>query len=171
MIDTATIRRYSADFTIFAGDAYLRPGVPFRSCWTAEQVEFVEFVGPCLLALARRQRPPIRGVWAECVKGWGKDSLSALAILWLLAFAPWSITVQVAADDQQQANEVRRAVSMLRSNPWLADRIDVQRWCIVNEATGGRADILISDAFSSHGARPDVIILKKFRTSNPRSSR
>ncbi len=162
MINAEAIRRYSVDPTAFFGDVYLRPGARFRSCWTPEQVEFLEAVGPCLLALARRQRPPMRGCWTEAVKGWGKDSLGALAIVWLLAFAPWSITVQVAADDQQQADEVRRAIlDWLRSNPWLADRIDVQRWSIINEATGGRADILTSDAFSSHGARPDLVLLNE----------
>ena len=75
MISPADLRRYSADPMAFFGDVYLRPGVPFRSCWTPEQVEFLEAVGPCLLALARRQRPPMRGCWTEAVKGWGKDSL------------------------------------------------------------------------------------------------
>jgi hypothetical protein len=162
MISPADVRRYSANPMAFFGDVYLRPGVPFRSCWTPEQVEFLEAVGPCLLALARRQRPPMRGCWTEAVKGWGKDSLGALCILWLLGFAQWAVVGQVAADDQGQADEVRRAVlDWIRANTWLADRIDVQRWCIVNESTGGKVDILTSDAFSSHGSRPDLILLNE----------
>ena len=37
----------------------------------------------------------------------------------------------------------------------------MQRWCIVNESTGGKVDILTSDAFSSHGSRPDLILLNE----------
>ena len=104
----------------------------------------------------------MRGIWAEAVKGWGKDSLGAVCVLWLLTFAQWAVVIQIAADDQQQGGEVKRALQdWIRANTWLAGRIDVQRWRIVNTATGGECEVLTSDASGSHGARPDMILLNE----------
>jgi hypothetical protein len=157
------IQRYAADPMAFFQDVALRPGGPrFGDVMTPEQRDFLEVVSPCLLALAKRQRPPKRGVWVEAVKGWGKDSIGALCVLWLLCFAPWSVAVQVAADDQQQGGEVKRALEdWIRANLWLSARIDVQRWKIVNTATGGTCEVLTSDASGSHGSRPDMILLNE----------
>ena len=43
----------------------------------------------------------------------------------------------------------------------LAERIDVQRWRIVNQATGGECEILTTDSTGSHGARPNMILLNE----------
>ncbi len=147
---------------VFRRYAAAPEGPRFGDVWTAEQRDFLIVAGPCLLAIAQRHRPPRRGIWLEAVKGLGKDTLGALCIVWLLAFSPWAVLIQVAADDQGQGGEVKRAIQdWLAANPWLAERIDVQRWRIVNQATGGECEILTTDSTGSHGARPNMILLNE----------
>jgi hypothetical protein len=159
----ADLQRWAADPMAFFQDVILvSGGPPFGQLMTGDERQFLATVAPCLLAIARRRRPPTRGVWLEAVKGFGKDTLAAVCILWLLAFSPWAVVVQVAADDQAQAGEVRRAIlDWIRANPWLGQRIDVQRWRIVCEHTGGECEILTADASGSHGARPNLVCLNE----------
>jgi hypothetical protein len=129
---------------------------------TASQREFLTIIAPCLLAIARRQRPPTRGVWLEAVKGFGKDTLAGLSIAWLVTFAPWAVVVQVGADDQQQAGEVKRAIGdWIRANPWIGQRVEVQRWKVINSFTEAECEILTADETGSHGARPALVVVNE----------
>ena len=138
-------------------------GTPrFGDAMTPEQRIFLETASPCLLAMAVGTVPPLRGIWAEAVKGWGKDQLGGMVVLWILCFVPWPVVIQIAADNQHQGGEVKRAIQdLLWANPWLGGRIEVQKWRIVNPATGGECEVLTSDAFGAHGARPDVVLLNE----------
>ncbi len=162
-VTAADIRRYADDPMEFFQDVRRIPeGARFGDEMEESQREILSIIAPCLLAVARRQRPPTRGVWLEAVKGYGKDSLTGLSILWLVVFAPWNVLCQVGADDQGQAGEVKRAIEdWLRANPWLRQRVDVQRWKIINEGTGAECEILTADASGSHGARPNVLVLNE----------
>jgi hypothetical protein len=92
----------------------------------------------------------------------------AVAILWLLAFAPRSVRVQVGAYDREQASELRYIIRAILDidaplNRLLAEVIEVQQHRIVAHAsTAGRAEsvieLLTTDAYGSHGSRPDVVV-------------
>src|SRR5262245_39847865 len=75
---------------------------------------------PAITALACGVTPACRRFWLERTKGSSKDTDAAALILWLLAFAQRGLTVQVAAADQEQADELRRAaLGMVRRHPRL----------------------------------------------------
>lgn len=119
-------------------------------------------LAPALVAIASGSKPPIGKHWWSATKGASKDSDLAAAILWLLAFTRRPLLVQVGAADQEQAGEIRKAaVDLLRLNPWLQSRVDVQAWKIVADATASIVEIVASDTAGSHGARPDVLILNE----------
>ena len=120
-VSAADVRRWAADPMAFFQDVRFVPDGPaFGSIMADFQREFLEVVSPCLLSVARRQMPPRRGIWWEGVKGCSKDGLCSLALLWLLTFSPRPITAELAADDQQQANELKRSVAeWLHANPGL----------------------------------------------------
>jgi hypothetical protein len=114
------------------------------------------------LALRNRQQPVPNRFWLERTKGASKDTDLAIMLLWLLAFARWPLVCQVGAADKDQADELRKACKgMLRVNPWLAEVIEIQASAILGLRNESRCDILTSDAPSSHGARPDLVILNE----------
>jgi hypothetical protein len=168
---TNPLTKYASDFVAFASDLY----VPLGACsgrlgdhWAEFQRADFEAMAPSLLALARGEVPKLRRFWIERTKGGSKDSDVAVAILWLLAFAPRSIRIQVGAFDQQQASEIRdiiRAILAIDAplNRLLSSVVEVQKYSVVAHAnTAGRSEsvceILTTDAYGSHGARPDVVI-------------
>jgi hypothetical protein len=138
-------------------------GAPrFGDVMSSDQRTIVQALAPCIEAVVLRQRPPKRGLWLEAVKGFGKDYLTALCILYVLAFAPWSALVQVGADDQAQGGELKRAIDeWLRANVWLSARVDSQRWRLVNQVTGACCEILTTDPTGAHGARPDMLVINE----------
>src|SRR4029453_19012092 len=103
-------------------------------------------IAPSLLALARGDVALIRRYWWERTKGASKDSDCAVAILWLLAFAPRSVRVQVGAYDQQQASELRYIIKSILAidaplNRLLASVIEVQQYRIIAHGdTSGRGE-------------------------------
>ena len=100
-------------------------------------------IAPALVAVARGEQPPIGRYWWEASKGCSKDSDLAVCILWLLAFSNRPLTAQIGAADQDQADELRKAAKgILHFNPWLAERVRVNVWKIVCEATGSEAEII-----------------------------
>ncbi len=91
-----------------------------------------------------------------------KDSDLAVALLWLLVFAPRCLLCQVGAADQDQAAELRKAAKdIARLNPWLDKGVVIEQWRIRNPRTDSQAEIIASDVAGSHGARPDVLILNE----------
>jgi len=131
----------------------------FSDVWADFQVAAFRALSPSLVAVARGRKPAVPRYWLERSKGSAKDSDLAACLTWLLVFGRPGLAVQVAAVDQDQAAELRKAVKDLeRLNPWLAKILDVQVSAVVNRRTESRADILTADVPSSHGARPDVLI-------------
>jgi phage terminase large subunit-like protein len=51
--------------------------------------------------------------------------------------------------------------SILKVNPWIEARLDVQRDRVVCPDTGSELHIITTDALSTHGSRPDVVILNE----------
>jgi hypothetical protein len=163
--------RYAGDFVAFAADLHVPLGAAsgrLGDHWAEFQRTDFAAMAPSLLALARGKVPKLRRFWIERTKGGSKDSDVAVANLWLQAFAPRSIRIQVGAFDQQQASEIRdiiRAILAIDAplNRLLAGVVEVQKYSVVAHAnTAGRSEsvceILTTDAYGSHGARPDVVI-------------
>jgi hypothetical protein len=128
------------------------------------QVRDFEHLDVAFKALAAGTMPPVRRLWLERTKGASKDSDLASLILWLLAFSPRPLTIQVGAADQDQADELRRAAAgMVRQHHKVFKRlgVDVQADAILSHRSGGRADIIPADVAGSHGARPDLLILNE----------
>jgi hypothetical protein len=124
-----------------------------------QQRDFAQ-LDPAFVALASGARPPVTRAWLERVKGSSKTSDVTCLALWLLAFAQRPVCALAGAADQDQAAEVLKvARSLLRLNPWLSELLTVQASAIVNERTGSRLDVIASDAPSAHGSRPDLVIL------------
>ncbi len=156
------LRRYAADPMVFfaetiipigAGDAVL------STVWADWQQEAFRVLADCVKAAAVGVKPPYRGLWIERTKGASKDSDVGLALLWLLMFARRPQTIELAADNQEQSLETYKAMrAVARCNPWIEDRLTIQRQRIVCEATASEAVFLTRDATGSHGSRPTVTV-------------
>lgn len=164
-MDAKTLRRVAADPAAFQ-EAIVIPSAHgaqrFGDCMADFQRERFASINLSLVAVAKGEMPPIGRHWWEATKGGSKDSDLAVCLLWLLAFTRRPLVCQIGAADQDQADELRKAAKdILRLNPWLAQRVSVQTWRIVCEATDSTAEILAADVAGSHGARPDVLILNE----------
>jgi len=151
-------------FMAFAADSQLDiGGYPrFGDVWSADQKEILLTIAPNIEAVVLRKKPPMRGAWVEAIKKFGKDQLGGLAILYVVAFSQWPVLVQVAADDQAQANELKRAIDgWLRLSPLLQGIIESQKARIVNTKFGGSCEILTCDESGSHGARPNLLVINE----------
>ncbi len=123
-------------------------------------------LNPALSAVASGNEPLTRRFWVEATKGASKDSDLAVCLLWLLAFAPRSLRIQIGAYDADQADELRLIIKqMLRIdaplNRAVASLVEVQADSIVNHRTGSAAEILTTDSKGTHGSRPDVVLLNE----------
>ena len=130
------------------------------------QRERFDAINPALSAVAAGSEPPTRRFWIEATKGASKDSDLAVCLLWLLAFAPRSLRIQVGAYDADQADEIRLIVRQLLRidaplNRAVASLVEVRADTIENTRTGSRAEILTTDSKGSHGSRPDVVLLNE----------
>lgn len=160
------LTRYATDFLAFARDLHVPLGAAsgrLGDNWFALQHRDFQAIAPALEAVSRGDVAPIRRHWWERTKGGSKDSDCAVAILWLLAFAPRSVRVQVGAYDREQASELKyiiRAILGIEAplNRLLAGVIEVQQHRIIAHGERSVCEILTSDAFGSHGSRPDVVI-------------
>lgn len=159
------IKQFATDPLAFFG-ALILPSAhgpqPFVDCMANFQREWFKAIAPSLLAVAANKKPKVGRFWSERTKGASKDSDCACVLLWLLAFCPHKLDMQVGAADRDQAGELKKAAAdILRLNDWLAKRIEVQAWTLVCKATGSECSILASDVAGSHGARPDIVVMNE----------
>lgn len=123
-------------------------------------------IAPALLSIVNGEMPSCRRFWWEATKGGSKDTDATACLLYVLAFHPTGLRVQVAAADEQQAAEVRLIVKQLLKldaevNTLLSGLLEVQADKIINRTTGSVAEILTRDASGSHGSRPDVVFVNE----------
>jgi hypothetical protein len=147
--------RYFAD-TIIPGD-----GVDVRlgDVWAGFQVDAFRVMSDCLQAVAVGDKPPYRGLWIERTKGASKDSDVGLGLLWLLMFSRRPQLIELGADDFDQIYETSKAMqSIIKLNPWMQDRLTVQRNKILCEATSSECNFLTRDSSGSHGSRPTLTV-------------
>lgn len=164
-VNADRLREYAVDPLAFLVDLMI-PSVHgphrFGDCMADFQRERFKGIAPALLAVARGQKPPIGRFWWEATKGASKDSDLAACLLWLLGFTTRPLLCQVGAADADQADEMRKAAKdILRLNPWLAQRVELQNWRILCRATEATCEIVAADTAGSHGARPDVLIINE----------
>lgn len=134
----------------------------FADVMAEHQREWFQAVAPSLIAVAAGKQPPIGRFWTERTKGASKDSDCACVLLWLLAFSPRKLDMEVGAADRDQAAELKKAAAdILRLNDWLAKRIDVQSWTLLCKATGSECNIIATDIAGSHGSRPDIVVVNE----------
>ena len=164
-MDAKALTRFASDPAAFR-DALILPSAHGSKRLGAILADFQHrdfaALDRAFLALRNRQQPVPNRFWLERTKGASKDTDLAVMLLWLLAFAQRPLVCQVGAADRDQADELRKACKgMLRVNPWLAEVIEVQASAVLGLRNESRCDILTSDAPSSHGARPDLVILNE----------
>jgi len=134
--------------------------VRFGDCIADFQAKDFSALDGSFISLQNGKKPELNRFWIERVKGGSKTSDIATLMLWLLAFCPRTLLIQVAAKDGDQADEIRKAMrDILRSNNWLSQRIEVQRNAVINRATESRLDILTVDERGAHGSRPHVLFI------------
>lgn len=158
------LRSYAADPLAFITDLRLPiPGAPrFGDAMADFQKAAFTALAPALQAVAMGGKPQTARYWWERTKGASKDTDIGATLLWLLAFTRRPLLAQGGAADRDQAGEILKAArAYLRVNPWLAQRVTIQAWRIVCDGTDSTCEILTADAASSHGSRPDVLVLNE----------
>jgi hypothetical protein len=164
-MDASTLRLYASDPASFRA-ALVIPSAhgPARFGDVMAPFQAVDFAAldSAFIALKDGRRPEVGRFWLERTKGASKDSDLAVCLLWLLAFSPRSLTCQVGAADQDQADELRLACkAIVRLNPWIGGILEVQALAVVNHRTDSRCEIIPADVAGSHGSRPDLLILNE----------
>ena len=97
--------------------------------------------------------------WLERPRGHSKTTDLAILVCWSLFASRRRLAGVAAAADAEQAGLLRDAVAKLvQLNPWLAKFLDLQRSLIRNPHTDSELKILSSDAATSYGLTPDLII-------------
>lgn len=165
-MDAQRLRDMAADPAVFQAALIIDAGGkrPFGDVMADFQRERFAAINPALLAVARGEKPAIGRFWWEATKGCSKDSDLAVCLLWLCAFCPRLLTIQVGAADQEQADELRKAAkTIVHNNAWLEAFVDIQTLAFLSrrQSGGPRVDIIAADAPGSHGARPDVLIVNE----------
>jgi hypothetical protein len=166
MITTEQAKAISADFLAFVElIAMPLPGGPATFGPRMADFQRRDFMAlaPSLHALAAGMMPPMRRFWLERTKGASKDSDVTVALLWLLGFASRAVRIQVIADDQQQALEIKLIVEQILAidaplNRLLASVITVLKSTIKSERNGSTVEILTRDDTGTHGSRPDLVV-------------
>ncbi len=159
------LQKAATDLTYFAANLRIpsaKGDSRFDQVWADYQREYFDQIGPSLLAVERGEQPPCNQYWDERTKGGSKDTDNSVVLLHALAFSKRPLDMQVGAADRDQAGEVRKAIrDILRLNPQIAQRVEVQAWSVVCKATKCECTILATDVASAHGARPDILFLNE----------
>jgi hypothetical protein len=168
---TNPLAKYAGDFLAFAADLHVPLGARsgrLGDHWAEFQRADFAAVASLLLAIAQGVIAPIRNFWIERTKAGSKDSDVAVMILWLLLFSPRFVRIQVGAFDREQASELRYIIKAILNidaplNRLLADAIDVQQYRIIAHPGGTESvcEILTTDAWGSHGSRPDLLVVNE----------
>lgn len=100
--------------------------------------------------------------WLERPRGHSKTSDIAVMVSWVLFAARRPVRGIVAAADRDQAGLLRQAVeTLLRSNRWLAEFLEMREGRVVNPHTGSSLQIISSDVGSSYGHLADFVICEE----------
>ena len=101
----------------------------------------------------------LQRAYLERPRGHSKTQDIAVVASWALVASRRPIIIVVAAADAEQASLLRDAVVRLEAGqPALGELLDVGKWVIKNKATGSELRIISSDASSSYGLLPDLVV-------------
>jgi len=161
-LPSSKIAAYAADPLVFLGDLKI-PGADgpaiFRSIWADFQVDFFKAIAPCLDAVARGRKPPVRGFWLERTKGTSKDSDVGMCLLWLLLFSRVPLLVELGADNKDQAGETHKAMqSVVHLNPWMQQYLDIQVSKVICPSHQVTCEFITTHETGAHGSRPHVTV-------------
>lgn len=124
--------------------------------WQAADFEALD---EAWLRVAGRSHEGITRAYLERPRGHSKTSDLAVMVVWALLFSARRLSGVAAAADTEQAALLVAAINRLVFlNPSLAKVLDVQRHRVVNLKTGSELVILSSDAASSFGQTPDLVL-------------
>lgn len=108
--------------------------------------------------LTNRIGEPPRAYWDVCPRGHDKSTGVGRVLAFMLAYSRNQLNMYAAAGDEEQANLLSEAMQAeINLNPWLKERIEFKNKLVTGP--GGRLRILTSDAPTSWGSRPDVVVL------------
>jgi phage terminase large subunit-like protein len=101
----------------------------------------------------------VRKLWSERPRGHSKTTDQGVMCAYGLLYAATRIRIVAAAADANQAELLARALCTLaRVNGWMGDTLEFQNRLVRNKATGSTLEILSSDAGTSYGLLPDVVV-------------
>ncbi len=165
MINAADLRTMQADpgaylrAVLIETDAGPRPWAAVADGW---QVADVEAILPALRRLVSDDAAGegvLRRAWWERGRGHAKTSDFALLLLWVAMFSRRRRRGVWAAADQDQGLLGLQAVKLLaQHNPWIEELLDIRTDSILNRHTGTTIDFITSDAATSWGETPDVVV-------------
>lgn len=133
---------------------------------------FRERADPWQWALAAKVIPAIESVartttdyagptsfWLTLPRGHDKTSFVGRLLNWILAFSRINVDAVAAAADKDQANLLVDAMQKeSRLNPWLGRLLSFKHYQAKGLLSGSSLEILSSDAPTSYGLRPDIIV-------------
>lgn len=135
------------------------PSKRFEEVWGDFQEEAFEKFSESLMAVAKQQPRPRRGIWLERTKGASKDSDVGCCLLWLLVFSRQPLLIELGAERAEQAEETLKAMrDVVRLNPWMTKMIKFQAHDISGERNGVICDFLTTTRTAAHGSRPHVSV-------------
>lgn len=121
------------------------------------QVRDMEMMDPAwMAAIGAAPVPPIRRAWFERPKSHSKTDDTAGFLCWALTCAVNKISAVVGAEDFDQADLMRQHIeTLIEMNSFP---LKVSRGTVTNMKTGSTCETLTSDAPSTHGISPDIVI-------------
>lgn len=155
--------KMAASPMLFISNLFVQPGRRYHDVMADFQRRDFPVLCKSFLAVVAGVKPDPPRLWIERTKGCSKDTDLSALVLHALLFSPRPIEIQIAAADQDQADELRKAANVLvRLNKHLIPKhIEVLASGIRNTLTGSACEVLTADDDGSHGKRPDVVILNE----------
>ena len=165
-MDSSKLRLFASDPAAFRDDLIIDiDGHPVRfgtilDDW--QRADFEALDAAWLQAIGRGKVPkgtPTRA-YLERPRGHSKTTDLAVMATWALAFAPRQVTGAACAGDRDQAKLLRDAIyRIIRLNPWLAKRLKVNRYTILNPKTGSSLEVIASDSSTAYGMLLDFLLV------------
>ncbi len=100
-----------------------------------------------------------RNFWFTLPRGHDKTGLIGRTAAWMLAYSRKSLQITTAATDKDQAGLIIESMSReAQLNPWFGKHLTFNRYTVSNNRTGSSMEALASDAGSSMGGKPHLLI-------------
>lgn len=154
-----SMRHFRTAVLIDTSDGDLRPYESVLEHWQRPDVEALD------PAVANAMNPGSQGkviqrFYYERARGHSKTTDQAILCLGIAYSSTRTLTGVVGSGTKDQAALLRRQAEKIASlNPWIASRVEINKYSIINKITGTEIKILTSDESSNYGETPDVVIV------------